>query len=102
MPQSRLDLANHQMLALSRTALGALRAALLQSGDLAGATSLQEAGFVGSEPVFQAFRDWMRGRIDAEPGEPTLDEFAELASDYFREAGWGTLRMDAIEDAVAV
>ncbi len=86
---------------MSRTALSALRSALLRDAELAGATYLQEAGYAGSEAVYHSFRDWLRGRIDAEPGELSLDKFGELASDYFRDAGWGSLEIGSLQQAVA-
>ena len=96
-----IDLAEHQMLALSRAAFAALRGALLRDADAAGATYLQEAGYAGSEAVFASFRLWLRGRRHAEPGELTLDEFAALASEYFESTGWGSLRVGSLGDAVA-
>ena len=101
MPRHSIDLAEHQMLALSRTAFTALRSALLRDADIAGATYLQEAGYAGSEAVFSSFRTWLRGRMHAEPGELSLDEFAEMASEYFRSTGWGSLRIGSLQDAVA-
>src|SRR5919199_185752 len=101
MPPRTIDLAEHEMLALSRTAFSALRGALLRDADIAGATYLQEAGYAGSEAVYASFRKWLRGRMDAEPGELSLDEFAELASEYFESAGWGSLRIGSLRDAVA-
>jgi predicted hydrocarbon binding protein len=89
------------MLAVSRTALAALRAALLGDAEIAGTTYLQEAGYAGSAAVFGSFREWLRGRIEAEPGELNLDEFGELASEYFRVIGWGTLQIGSLGEAVA-
>lgn len=101
MGRSSIDLPAHQMLALSRETLTSLRAALLRDADIAGATYLQEAGYAGSEAVFRSFRDWLRARMDAEPGELGLDEFGELASSYFGETGWGTLSIGSLGEAVA-
>jgi predicted hydrocarbon binding protein len=99
--RSSIDLPSHQLLAVSRAALATLRTALLRDVDIAGATYLQEAGYAGSEAVFRSFREWLRGRIDADPGELSLDEFGELASDYFRDTGWGTLQIGSLREAVA-
>ncbi|MEJ7810065.1 MAG: V4R domain-containing protein [Gemmatimonadaceae bacterium] len=101
MSPSAIELPDHQMLALSRSALAALRSALLRDADIGGAGYLQQAGYAGSEAVYRSFREWLRGRIAAEPGELELDEFAELASGYFRDMGWGSLRLGALRDAVA-
>lgn len=101
MARPTIDLPAHGMLALSRDALTSLRTALLRDADLAGATYLQEAGYAGSEAVFRSFRQWLQPRIDAEPGELSLEEFGELASGYFREAGWGSITISSLNDAVA-
>ncbi len=101
MPRPSIDLAEHEMLAVSRSALTALRSALLRDAEIAGATYLQEAGYAGSEAVFASFRQWLRGRMDSDPGELSLDEFAEMASEYFETTGWGSLRVGSLRDAVA-
>ncbi len=101
MPRRPIDLPEHEMLALSRSAFTALRNALLRDADIAGATYLQEAGYAGSEAVFASFRRWLRGRMDAEPGELSMEEFAASASEYFESTGWGSLRLGALRDAVA-
>lgn len=96
-----IDLAEHEMLVLSRAALSALRAALLRDTGPAAASYLQEAGYAGGGAVFGAFRDWLHGRGRPEPEELDLDEFQRLASEYFRHAGWGTLEVGALHGAVA-
>ena len=101
MPHASLDLNGHQMVALSRTALASLRGGLLNDGAISGASHLQEAGYAGSESVFQSFKEWAKRRTDGDPGELDLEEFGELASGYFRDAGWGSLTLGSIGDAVA-
>ena len=100
MPQS-LDLANHQMLALSRSSLAALRAALIRDAGPAAASYLQEAGYAGGETVFDSFRSWLAMRTEVQPEELAVDEFEQLATDYFRDAGWGSLKVGTLNDAVA-
>ena len=96
-----LDLRSSNMLALTRASFEALRAALLRDGSLAGATQLQDAGFAGGEALFTAFRAWAISRDDTEPGELPTEEFGRLASQFFREAGWGSFELGALRDAVA-
>jgi predicted hydrocarbon binding protein len=96
-----IDLADHAMLAISRSALSALRAALLRDAGPSAAAYLQEAGYAGGEAVFASFRDWLRERGREEPEEMDLSEFQVLASEYFRAAGWGTLAIGSLRDAVA-
>ena len=101
MPHTSIDLNDHQMVALSRAALASLRGALLNDAAMSGASYLQEAGYAGSESVFQSFKDWASGRSGVDPGELSLEEFGGLASDYFRDAGWGSLTLGSIGNAVA-
>ena len=101
MPRTSIDLSDHKMVALSRTALASLRGALLNDAAISGASHLQEAGYAGSESVFQSFKEWAKRRTDGDPGELALEEFGELASGYFRDAGWGSLTLGSIGDAVA-
>lgn len=96
-----LDLRSSHMMALSRDSFDALRAALLRERGLAGATQLQDAGFAGGESLFGSFRTWVKARADAEAGEMSTEEFGELASEFFREAGWGTFQLGSLADAVA-
>jgi len=100
MPQ-RIDLANHRMLALTRSALAALRSALMRDAGPAAATYLQEAGYVGGEELFTSFRDWMRDQGLGAVEDLEVESFEQRASEYFRDAGWGTLRIGMLRDAVA-
>ena len=101
MPHS-LDLASHQMVALTRASLAALRAALLRDGGPGAAAYLQEAGYAGGEALVDSFRDWLRARGLPAVEELPLEEFEQHATDYFRDAGWGSLRISSLRDAVAV
>ena len=100
MPQS-LDLANHQMLALTRSSLAALRAALIRDAGPAAASYLQEAGYAGGETLFESFRSWLSVRTDEQPEELGVEQFEQYATEYFRDAGWGSLRVGSLNDAVA-
>jgi hypothetical protein len=100
-----LPLAEHELVALPRTVLGALRAALLRDLGPAAATHLQEAGYAGGEAVFASFERWLRAREEggggaAAVGELSVTRFEERASEYFRQAGWGSLAVGTIGDAV--
>ena len=100
MPQS-LDLATHQLLALTRSSLAALRAALIRDAGPSAAAYLQEAGYAGGESLFASFRGWLAARTDAQPEELDVQQFEQLATEYFRDAGWGSLRVGSLNDAVA-
>src|SRR5438105_14382541 len=104
MTQPFLELRRHQMVALGRGSLAALRAAVMRGAEGDGAAVLQEAGYAGSDALYRAFRAWLADRGDGsggDPGELTLEEFTERASAFFREAGWGSFRLESIHDAVA-
>lgn len=96
-----INLPNHEMLAVSRTALSALRAALLRDVGPSAAAALQEAGYAGGAAVFASFRAWLREMGEAEPDDLDLDRFQRRASEYFRDAGWGTIEITSLVDAVA-
>jgi predicted hydrocarbon binding protein len=100
MPQT-IDLAGHGLVALSRTSLTALRAALLRDAGPAAAAYLQEAGYAGGETIFASFRTWLRNHGGGEPEELGLEDFERHASEYFRDAGWGALRIGSLGEAVA-
>lgn len=100
MPQS-IDLASHQMVALTRSSLAALRNALLRDAGPAAAGYLQEAGYAGGEAVFASFRGWLAAQDLGEPDDLDVDEFERRATEYFRDAGWGSLRIGTLRDAVA-
>ena len=100
MPNS-LDLANHQMVALSRSSLAALRSALIRDAGPSAAAYLQEAGYAGGETVFQSFRSWLATRTEVEPEELGVEQFEQMATEYFRDAGWGSLKVGTMNEAVA-
>ena len=95
------DLANHHMVALSRSSLAALRAALLRDAGPAAAAYLQEAGYAGGETVFESFRSWLAIHTEANPEELAIEHFEQMATEYFRDAGWGSLKVGSLNDAVA-
>src|SRR5574338_112052 len=96
-----LDLANHQLLALTRASLAALRAALIRDAGPAAASYLQEAGYAGGEALFASFRSWLAGRTEVPPDELDVHQFEQYATEYFRDAGWGSLKVGSLNDAVA-
>ncbi len=85
--------------AIPHASIKALRASLFRDLGDGYATVLQEAGFAGGEPVFQAFRDWC-----ARTGQPTPEAMGYAAfqlamARFFTEAGWGAMSMTPIGDA---
>lgn len=100
MPES-MDLAAQQMVALTRASLFSLRSALLAGGDAQGAVALQEAGYAGGEALARLFRRWLSERTDIAAEDLDLDAFRERLSEFFRETGWGTVTIGAVDDIVA-
>ena len=96
-----IDLADHQMVALTRASLAALRAALMRDAGASAATYLQEAGYAGGEALFGSFTQWLTARGSGDPMEMDLPAFEVAATEYFRAAGWGSLTIGALGEAVA-
>jgi Predicted hydrocarbon binding protein (contains V4R domain) len=96
-----IDLADHDMIAMSRSTLAALRSILFRDAGPAAAGALQEAGYAGGEAVYESFRQWLRKQGKAAPEDLEVDEFQRRASTYFREAGWGTITVGSMGEALA-
>ena len=77
--------------------LAALRSA---ASTQAGVDTLRAAGYSGGATLYGTFRNSLGD--DADPAAMTLDDFSARAEDFFREAGWGRLRLHSAEDALAV
>ena len=101
MSDMTLDLAENGLLAVTKDALAALRNALMRDTGHAAAGWFQEAGYAGGAALFEAFRGWLEQRDAGAPESLPLDEFQHLAAEFFREAGWGTLSVGTLHDAVA-
>lgn len=89
------------MLTVTRASLLSLRAAVLRSGDLQAAVTLQEAGYAGGTALFESFKAWLAERTEIGVEDLDVDSFQHRASEYFSEHGWGTLHVGTIDDVVA-
>jgi len=89
------------MLAVTRDALAALRNALMRDMGMGAAGYFQEAGYAGGGALFDAFRSWLGARGAGAPESLAMEEFQQLAGEFFREAGWGSLTVGSLHDAVA-
>ena len=96
-----IDLSTSSLVAVSRAAIAALRTSLLRDAGPTAAGYFQEAGYAGGAAVYEAFRAWLRERGHGAPDTLSVEEFAVHASDYFRDLGWGSLRLGALRDTVA-
>lgn len=96
-----IDLTGSGMFAITRDTLTALRTALMRDTGAAAAGYLQEAGYAGGEALFDAFRRWLAERGKGAPETLSMGLFQREAADFFRHAGWGSLALGALDDAVA-
>ena len=96
-----MDLHASNCLALPRASLGALRSALIRDTGGGFATYLQEAGYAGGEAVFAAFKSWLADRgEDVEALD--LAGFQSRATEFFHDAGWGSVAITPVGDVVAM
>lgn len=96
-----IDLTGSGMLAITRDALTALRAALIRDTGTAAAGYLQEAGYAGGGALFDAFRAWLAARGAGTPESLSVDGFQREATAFFRDTGWGSLHVGTLHDTVA-
>jgi predicted hydrocarbon binding protein len=95
-----IDLPQNALVALTRDSLLALRAAMFRDLGTNAAALLQEAGYSGGQAMFDAFSRWLSSRGYASPDSVPASDFAARATDFFREAGWGSVELGAL-DSVA-
>jgi hypothetical protein len=96
-----IDLTESGMLALTRDTLTALRSSLTRDTGASAAGYLQEAGYAGGQALFDAFRRWLSARGRGTPESLSVAAFQRESSEFFRQAGWGSLVLGAMDDAVA-
>jgi predicted hydrocarbon binding protein len=96
-----LDLTGGGMVAITRDALTALRNVLLRDAGGTAAGCLQEAGYAGGGALFEAFRAWLAARGRGTPESLSVEGFQREATQFFREAGWGSLEVGTLHETVA-
>lgn len=101
MADTSIDLVGDELVALSRAALSALRAALMHDTGHHAASYLREAGYAGGDTVWASFASWLAKTDSPDPADMTLDELESRASAYFRATGWGSLAIGSLGGAVA-
>ena len=94
---SSIDLPANALVAMTRDSLLALRAAMFRDLGPNAATLLQEAGFAGGQALFGTFAAWLAAQGAPSPDVLTAAEFAVRANEFFREAGWGSIELGALE-----
>ena len=94
------DTGARQLIGIAIPTIKELRAATL-AGGVDAVDALREAGFAGGPAVYDAFEQWL-SETGAEgshsASELTIDEFGDRAARYFRDAGWGAVQFDTMED----
>lgn len=99
---SSLDLTSNALVAMTRDSFLALRAAMFRDVGTNAAGLLQEAGFAGGQSMFEAFGQWLGARGLPSPDELPAAEFATRATEFFRDAGWGSIELGALESVATV
>jgi predicted hydrocarbon binding protein len=101
MPPS-IDLPSNALVALTRDSLLALRSALFRDVGPNAAALLQEAGYAGGRALFDAFATWLSARGLGSPHALPAAEFAARATEFFRETGWGSIDLGAIQSVATI
>ena len=96
-----MNLSGSGMVAITRDSLATLRSALMRDTGYAAFGYLQEAGYAGGAALFEAFRGWLDARGAGAPEALSVGDFQSLATDFFRECGWGSLVVGDLHDTVA-
>jgi len=84
-------------LAIGCGALRQLHASLTSRAPEHTIAILQEAGYAAGEATYRAFAAWLPARVGVDrPEDLDADQLAEVLSDFFAQAGWGTLTMTPV------
>ncbi|HEX4681421.1 MAG TPA: V4R domain-containing protein [Gemmatimonadaceae bacterium] len=97
-----IDLPENGLVALTRQSLLALRTALFRDVGPNAAALLQEAGYAGGQPLYDAFTRWLAGRNLPAPDSLAATDFALRATEFFRDTGWGAIEIGALESVATV
>ena len=97
-----IDLPGNALVALTRDSLLALRTALFRDVGPNAAALLQEAGYAGGQVLYDAFTRWLDSRGLGAPEALPAVEFGRRAGEFFRETGWGTFELGALDSVATV
>jgi predicted hydrocarbon binding protein len=97
-----IDLQAHGMVGLTREALVSLCASLLRENGSQAAMHLQNAGYAGGATLFEAFSQWLLVRGYGTPESQPAMMFAQRATEFFGDLGWGALDLGAFGESVAI
>jgi len=97
-----LDLPGNALVAMTRDSLAALRAAMFRDVGPSAAALLQEAGYAGGQAMFDAFGKWLAARGLPAPEALPATDFGARATEFFRDAGWGSIELGSLESVATV
>ena len=97
-----LDLPGNALVAMTRDSLLALRAAMFRDVGPNAAGLLQEAGIAGGQALFDTFANWLAARGLPTPEALPAADFALRATEFFRDAGWGSFELGSLESVATV
>ena len=97
-----LDLPGNALVAMTRDSLAALRAAMFRDVGPNAAGMLQEAGYAGGPALFEAFARWLSSRGLPAPESLPAADFAAHATEFFRDAGWGSIQLGTLDSVATV
>src|SRR5262245_35827249 len=97
-----IDLPANAMVAMTRDSLLALRVALFRDIGPNAAALLQEAGFAGGGAFYDAFTAWLASRGYGAPETLAATDFGTRATEFFREAGWGSISLGALDSVATI
>src|SRR3954469_18070158 len=97
-----IELPGRSLVALTRDSLLALRAAMYRDLGTNAASLLQDAGFSGGQAMYDAFGKWLAARGLGSPESLPASSFATRATEFFRDAGWGSVELGALESVATL
>ena len=97
-----IDLPAQGLVALTRESLIALRTALFRDVGVSAVAPLQEAGYAGGQGMYDAFSRWLSSRGLGSPETLAAAEFSMRATEFFRDAGWGSIEVGALEGVATI
>jgi predicted hydrocarbon binding protein len=99
---SSIDLPANALVAMTRDSLLALRSVLFRDVGAEAATLLQEAGIAGGPGLYDTFTRWLSARGRGAPETLDATEFAERATEFFRDAGWGSIAVGSLDSVATI
>jgi len=102
MVSQSIDLPGNALVALTRESLLAIRDAMFRDIGPNAAAVLQDAGYAGGPALFDAFSQWLASRGGPAPEALAAAEFGSRATEFFREAGWGSVQLGALESVATI